>query len=71
MKKIFILIIFIAFGFSQNDHDLVSDDSVNIQQGSKIDDFNVTDDKGQTISFTSDILGERKAIVLVFFRGFW
>jgi len=71
VKKILILIIFFAFGFSQNDHDLVSNDSVNIQQGSKIDDFNVTDDKGQTISFTSDILGERKAIVLVFFRGFW
>jgi len=71
MKKIFFLIIFCAFGFSQNDHDLVSDDSVNIKEGSKINDFNAIDSNGQIISFSSDILGEKKAIVLVFFRGFW
>ena len=71
MKKIFFLIIFCTFGFSQNSRDLVSNDSVNIQQGSKITDFNAIDDKGRIISFASDILGEKRAIVLVFFRGFW
>ena len=68
MTKLFSILIFFSIGYCQS---LVPNDSVNIFKDSIVEDFSAIDKKGNAISFVNDILSDKSAIVLVFFRGFW